>query len=174
MLRLLSMVGARRIGGGISILRSWACMAILWWRGAFSREIHIPATGTGRQLEGKSRNFQQWRPSASIPFDLGVVVSPENLSLHHLEVKSRWPQRLIHALQDESKTLTLIDWGLADDFSGGLARAGKLYLDATGKPPKKGKKAEVPNGGVQCLGSLLGLLGLRDTACQELGETVVT
>lgn len=42
--------------------------------------------------------------------------------------------------EDESKTLTLIDWGLADDFSGGLARAGKLYLDATGKPPKKGTK----------------------------------
>lgn len=42
--------------------------------------------------------------------------------------------------EDESKTLTLIDWGLADDFSGGLARAGKLYLDANGKPPQKGKK----------------------------------
>ena len=54
---------------------------------------------------------------------------------------------MIHALQAESKTLTLIDWGLADDFSGGLARAGKLYLDATGKPPKKGEKAEGPNGG---------------------------
>lgn len=42
--------------------------------------------------------------------------------------------------EDTSKTLTLIDWGLADDFSGGLARAGKLYLDANGKPPLKGKK----------------------------------
>lgn len=39
----------------------------------------------------------------------------------------------------ESKTLTLIDWGLADDFSGGLARAGQLYLDADGNPPKKGE-----------------------------------
>ncbi|CAJ1417510.1 unnamed protein product, partial [Effrenium voratum] len=37
----------------------------------------------------------------------------------------------------DSKTLTLIDWGLADDFSGGLARAGKLYLDAQGNPPKQ-------------------------------------
>ena len=35
--------------------------------------------------------------------------------------------------------MTLIDWGLADDFSGGLARAGQLYLDADGNPPKKGK-----------------------------------
>lgn len=42
-------------------------------------------------------------------------------------------------VQAESKTLTLIDWGLADDFSGGLARAGQLYLDADGNPPKKGK-----------------------------------
>ena len=71
-----------------------------------------------------------------------------SLSPHHLDVKTWCPQRLIHVLQDVSKTLTLIDWGLADDFSGGLARAGKLYLDANGKPPKKDEKAEVPNGRV--------------------------
>lgn len=38
-----------RIGGEISILPSWACMAISWWRKAFSREILILATGIGRQ-----------------------------------------------------------------------------------------------------------------------------
>lgn len=32
--------------------------------------------------------------------------------------------------------LTLIDWGLADDFSAGLGRAGQVYVDAKGRVPK--------------------------------------
>ena len=40
-------------------------------------------------------------------------------------------------LEAESQTLTLIDWGLADDLSSGLARAGRLYLDQNDQPPMK-------------------------------------
>lgn len=40
-------------------------------------------------------------------------------------------------LEAESQTLTLIDWGLADDLSSGLARAGRLYLDKNDQPPSK-------------------------------------
>ncbi|CAE7314043.1 unnamed protein product [Symbiodinium natans] len=38
--------------------------------------------------------------------------------------------------EESSKTLTLIDWGLADDLSGGLARAGRLYINEKGEKPK--------------------------------------
>jgi len=45
--------------------------------------------------------------------------------------------------EESSKTLTLIDWGLADDLSGGLARAGRLYVDEKGQVPKiKGKDVD--------------------------------
>eukprot|EP00440_Ansanella_granifera_P038853 gb/GFBE01042156.1/.p1 GENE.gb/GFBE01042156.1/~~gb/GFBE01042156.1/.p1 ORF type:complete len:1152 (+),score=290.65 gb/GFBE01042156.1/:1-3456(+) len=82
-------------------------------------------------ISGQASKVKEWR----------TQVYPAIIGLYgHLIVEKGFFQGDPHPgnwyWEQESKTLTLIDWGLADDFSAGFGRAGVLYRNVQGEPLK--------------------------------------
>jgi len=89
-------------------------------------------------ITGQVDKLKQWR----------TLIYPSIMGLYgYLMVEKGFFQGDPHPgnwyWEESTKTLTLIDWGLADDLSGGLARAGSLYVNEKGEKPKfKGKEVD--------------------------------